>query len=331
MFNLIIKNISFFVDQQMMYDPFFHTSLIILSILTSAHNLFVIALYIKETSLQNITNFLLINLSCCDLLTGSILLPLIVASACISNPPLNFATSVFTDLSIVATVLSLVAVVTERYIHLCHPFQHGTFVSKRRARFLVVFIWLLATLISILPLIWSLETLASQDKKQPTAEFIKAYQIHSIVLLIVFFITPTILLIFALLAMFCTVNRLNRSDFTVSAMNKRRRGRRVSIIFTAMYLSMVICWTPLIILRLLIDLEVDIQGLQRWVFELFLFLKAVPSFTNPFLYVWCKVDFRKCALKLKPCRQIAEIKDHDNTLQTAMMPLNARAAASVVN
>ncbi len=312
-----------------MYRPVYQASLIIFSLFISFHNIFVLALYWKERVLKrSTTNFLLVNLACCDLMYGMLLLPILYAittAAGTGDFVLFFVGNVVTDLTIVVTVASLSSVVLERYIQLCHPFRYSDIVNKRRMKFVVALVWLLSILLAVLPVTWSVEALTRRPKVNLTAHQRKAYQIHSIVILIMFFMIPTVLLSFCLFSMFCTMQRLNKTDFTVGNEERKKREQRVALIFLSMYVCLVVCWMPLIIIRLLVDFQVPIPVLPRWANELFVILCAIPPSANPFIYVWCKSDFRKCALKLLPVR-IFFRQRNQTILQTAMIPLNPAGA-----
>ena len=278
------------------YQPAFHTTLIVLSVLAFGHNLLVLIVYNKDKSLHTQTNFILCNLACCDLVTGCIFIPLMTAVSIIRTDPLRFATNVFSDITVIGVVLSLTAVTYERYLNLCHPYKYPMVVTKSRVRLLVVFIWSVAVTVSLIPIAWSLNEVGPASVPK-TKSFETAYQVHSLVVLVVFFIIPTLVSLFALVSMYCVIRKLTKNDFMVSVQNRRKRERRVVFVFLAMYMCLIICWTPLNFVRLAVDFQLSLSW-RRWFLELFVCLRGLPSFLSPLIYVWCKQDFRRSVLKL---------------------------------
>ncbi|XP_065053763.1 adenosine receptor A2b-like [Rhopilema esculentum] len=289
------------------YQPAFHTSLIILSVLTTAHNLLVLVVYKKNRSLHTPTNFILSNLACCDLMTGCIFLPLMISTSMVVNRSLQFATNVFADLTVIGIVLCLTSVTYERYLNLCHPYQYPIIVNKCRVRILVGVIWTIAALMSLVPIVWSHNTLNKAPGKEAKS-FKQAYQAHSLVVLVIFFVIPTTVSLYALIAMFCVVRRLTKNDPMVNAKLRRKRERRVVLVFLAMYACLIICWTPMILVRISLDFHLNLFVWQRWHLELFLCLRGLPSFTNPLIYVWCKQDFRQSVFKIKAIQKVTTMR-----------------------
>ena len=282
------------------YQPAYHTALIILSVLAFGHNLLVLVVYNKDKSLHTQTNFILSNLACCDLITGCIFLPLMTASSFVRSRQLRFATNVFADITVIGIVLSLTAVTYERYLNLCHPYKYPMIVTKTRVRLLVVFIWSVAIIFSLIPIAWSL-SIFGHGSLHPTESFTTAYQVHSLVVLVIFFIIPTLVSLFALISMYCVIRKLTKNDFMISVQNRRKRERRVVVVFLAMYMCLITCWTPLNVVRIAIDFRLPFRW-QRWLLEFFVCLRGLPSFLNPLIYIWCKQDFRRSVIKLNAFR-----------------------------
>ena len=292
--------------QQELFKPLYHSTLILISILVTGHNLLVLIVYILERTLHTTTNFLLCNLACCDILTGCIFLPLLIASSVFQGiPKLNFAVNVFTDITGIGIVLSLTVVTIERYINLCYPFKYPEIVSKFKVRVTVAVIWSVAVILSLIPLSWSYWQITHNNAAQSDG-FVIAYRVHSSIIL-VFFLIPTIISLYALISMFCTIHRLTNTDIMATAATRRKRQRRVVVVFLAMYICLIICWTPMIAVRMLMDFghfEVGGRHISQWALELFVILRGLPSFTNPLIYVWCKADFRKAVLKIKAIEKV---------------------------
>lgn len=295
-----VNSSSSLLSSTLPYQPAFHTSLIVISILATGHNLLVLIIYNRERSLHTKTNFILSNLACCDLLTGCVFLPLMIAVSFFQSKPLQFATNVFADLTVIGVVLSLASVTCERYLNLCRPYQYPVLVTKLRVHLLVAFIWSVAAIMSLVPIAWSHHNFYGDSIKE-TESFRLAYQVHSLVVLVIFFIIPTLLSLFALISMYCVIRKLTKNDVMVSAEIRRKRERRVVLVFLAMYMCLIICWTPLILVRLTVDFHLPLKW-KRWQLELFVCLRGLPSFLNPLIYVWCKEDFRRSILKFKSVR-----------------------------
>ncbi len=279
------------------YQPLYHTILLIIAILTLIHNVLVAFLYTKVKTLRNSTNLLLASLSCADSLTGFLLIPTLIAAAALVGQDylvLFFSANVISDFVTLAIVLNLSLVTIERYIALCHPYYHPKIASKKVARLAICFIWVFAVVFSIIPLCWSYPLLVGENKDVSTY-----YKYYSLISLIGCFFIPSAILLFCLVSMFSILNRFVRKD-TARGVNVRsgQRGQRKAVcVFFAMYASLMLCWSPLMGVRLAMDAKEEYSPSQD-LLEILLALRCCSSVLNPAIYVWCKRDFKKAFMKV---------------------------------
>eukprot|EP00794_Sanderia_malayensis_P003773 gene3773-4296_t len=273
------------------YQPGYHTVLLVIAVCIILHNFVVLYLYLKVKNLHNATNTLLVNLSCADFLTGFLLIPFLIASATFYGRDvivLYFVSNVISDFITIAIVFSLLLVTLERYLALCYPYFHPNIATKWMSKASIATLWCLAFIIAIIPLSWSYPLLAGDNEDPDTF-----YKYYSPATLICCFFIPSGLMLYCLVNMFMIINRLIRQDTTrgLSVRSGRRSQRKAVFVFLAMYINLLVCWSPLMLIRLMIDIKRDLQPPAK-LLEILVALRCCSSLLNPAIYVWCKRDFK---------------------------------------
>lgn len=118
-------------------------------------NSFVVAVVYRTPRMRNVTNYFIVNLALADILVlifclpatllGNIFVPWVLGPVMCKTVPY------VQGLSVAASVLSLIAVSIDRFLAICYPMKCQ--ITTRRARVIIMFIWIVALLI---PLPWAM-------------------------------------------------------------------------------------------------------------------------------------------------------------------------------
>ena len=133
------------------------SGIIIISVIGNVLTLFVITRY---QPLRNETGMFLANLALADLLQSIFGMPLIAASAFhkqwLFGEALCTISGLTNSLFCITSVLTLTAVSVDRWLAIVHPLQYRTWLTIRRARIVLAYIWIHALFVAILPVFgWS--------------------------------------------------------------------------------------------------------------------------------------------------------------------------------
>ena len=288
------------------YQLVYHTLIIILAVLIIIHNLLVVYLYKTSITLRkNPSNFLIVNLSLGDLLTGLAVIPVTVCAVSLSGrfdtdySILFFASNVINDLDTIVIVFSFVAVVLDKYFIVCSRFRYEDIIKSWRLKQRTVELWILSLLISILPVFWSYTAFKKNASNKNSELIDSAYRIYSTIVLIFCFFLPTLIMGVSLLSIIKSVYQIRTSESAKHRAKNyssyKHKGRKAVLVLSAMFLGQVTCWTPLMTVRMLIYFEANVQ-IRDYVLELMFALRCTTSLINPVLFVWMKEDFRKALL-----------------------------------
>ena len=126
-------------------------------LMTIGGNVLVLLAVFVNSHLRSTTNYFIVNLAIADLLLGTTVLPF---SATLEILDYWIFGQIFCDiwaaidvLCCTASIMSLCVISIDRYIGITRPLQHSTIMTERRALYIIVLVWLLATTISVAPLV----------------------------------------------------------------------------------------------------------------------------------------------------------------------------------
>ena len=285
--------------------------LIIISIVTIVINSYTLCLFARKRKLRKKSNLLLVSLTVIDLLTGGMNIPLVIylGMTFMRNKP-NWELIVMSDTTSVCcaavTMLSLYSVVIDRFISLCHPLTYTSWVTTRKIVAVITFNWLASIIVSYIRLWWLspiLKGTSSSVERQNAMKSDRIYYITGCCLYLVLIITLSI----SFIRMFIVIQRLRRNKqkkrnpISSEAVSQAsiKREIKVVLVFAAMYFSFLICWTPLVICRLLLNTRVIKQSRTavNQALDIVTAIRFLTPVVDPLLYTFFKYDTYTAALE----------------------------------
>ncbi len=300
----------------------FHIFFSLLALLIIIANIAVLIVYFRTPQLHTNDNYLMINLAFADLFAGAINIPLIITSAFKFGKrkyyPLFFISNVLSDFTIISAEFNLLLIFLNRFLTICFPLRSRRIIVKHRIKILVALAWSLSVIIALMPITWSYKVaLGFSYTREYYQSMLVRYSQYSLSVIACFFILPSIAMLVFLVCIIYSIKqhlkkRKQRSQQEASSggassygasscggANSRLTSRsllasymKAFTMLLAMYTLMLIAWTPLMIIRFCLDLDItlDIDGK---VLETFVMLRFMTSLVNPFIYTFIKPEFRQ--------------------------------------
>ena len=301
----------------------YHTILVIIAVVAVLINSYFVTLFMRKKKLRTKSNWLLVSLAVIDLLTGGINMPLVIYLGIAEK--LDMELIIMADVTSVCcaaiTMLSLYSVVFNRFLSLCYPLKYTSWVTKRKIVTAIIFNWSVAIVVSYIRLWWLypvFQGVPSPTERQDAIESDRIYYITGCCLYLL--IITTLLLQF--IGMFIVVRRLRDNEAACCSVSSQSESPHASVkreikvvsVFAAMYFAFLICWTPLVVIRLLLRTGIKPPSIQ--VMDSLTVIRFLTSIIDPMLYTFFKYDthmvaledYKYISLKLTQCLERAGIK-----------------------
>ena len=271
--------------------------LIPIAILVTLTNGLVFLLFYKRQSLRKAANYLLLSLAICDFLNGSlnIILFLVVYIPVVPKHSATYFALVCTvevshNFVAITAAFHILLITAEKYMALMRPLRYR--VIKTRTMLLAITgAWLISGLIAASPIFWFANRF-SRNKIALLMEFI-----FNVFCLVVVFIVPYTLILFAYATMFRKVFK-KRKPKSGRVFRKKGNELKCLVIFATMASVFALCWLPWFVLRLFYSIA-HLQwmkpncNLVKNAAKIITITKYLASAINPLLYTFFKQDFWK--------------------------------------
>lgn len=294
----------------------FHVCFLALAALIVIVNSLVLIVYFRAAQLHTNNNFLLISLTFTDLFAGALNIPFISLPALIahrgrSSIAIHFIGNVLSDFSVIVNELNLFLIFLDRYLIICHPIASRKLITRRRILNFIALSWVVATFVAVVPLAWCFKVVAGENASAVyRSKMLKRISQHSISLSMSCFMLPSLVMLYFLVAMIYSINehKKKRKRLTSSRGSTRRLSKHIFnsyvkafCMLLSMYVLMLIAWSPLMIVRLCLDFNININ-INSELFHALMIFRFITALINPFIYTFIKKEFQHAFVqKLRLC------------------------------
>ncbi|XP_057695673.1 7 transmembrane receptor domain-containing protein isoform X2 [Corythoichthys intestinalis] len=280
------------------FKPLFMPLYCLVVVIASVGNTFLLTCILVDKKLHNATNFFIGNLAAGDLLMCLSCVPLTMSYAFDSRgwafgSPLCHLVPLVQCATVFASVLSLTAIAVDRYVVIAHPVRRR--ISLRGCGTVTVAVWLLSLALAApssfytryLDLRPTGLNLVVCEEFWPEGSNLRL--LYSCFVLIASYMIPLL----SVSISYCAISVSLKRNFvpgeqTGSKRHWKQKRKKTFSLLVASVLAFALCWLPLQVLNLLLDLDPDCDIIgKRYVniLQVCCHLAAMSSACyNPFIY-----------------------------------------------
>ncbi|XP_040052204.1 neuropeptide Y receptor Y8b [Gasterosteus aculeatus] len=263
----------------------------------------------RHKEMRNVTNVFIANLSCSDILVCMICLPVTIIYTLMDHWILGEVLCKLTPfvqcISVTVSIFSLVLIALERYQLIVHPTGWKPMVGQ--SYLAVVVIWIVACLISVPFLSYSVLTLPFQNLSTPLPindhlicmegwPSVQERQAYTTFLLVFQYFLPLALIMICYLHIYLRLRRRKDMVERGRSTNKKNKGAaRINIMLFSIVVAFAISWLPLNIFNTVFDWNHEaIPSCGHDAIFSFCHLTAMASTCiNPIIYGFLNSNFQK--------------------------------------
>ncbi|CAH8459176.1 unnamed protein product [Schistosoma rodhaini] len=282
-------------------------------------NLLVVWIVLRVKLLQTITNIFIANLAISDILMSLVATPFTPLSLYMNNWTLPEAVCKLLPttmgVSVYVSTLTSMAIALDRFFVIVHPFLPR---MKVWLCLIIIFtVWIIAVLISMPLAVYQqkhkdpINNVSSCRENWPKESSREVFTIVSFVLQFVIPCSIISVCYFRISLLLRSRLHTQIGSGTKTHIKEEReikRKRRTNTMLIAMVIIFVICWIPLNILWMVMDVHSeeqinDVQNSKNFSLIFFIchLLAMSSAVYNPFLYAWMNSNFRKEFHRILPC------------------------------
>lgn len=293
---------SFFVNQTQEYSNSGLknlSQLLPIAIAITLTNGLVLVLFYRRKSLCTASNYLLLSLSVCDLLTGALNIPYFIVFN-FGFIPLkslwSYLMFILQTLMAISAGYHILVITAEKHFAIAKPLRHHL-LTKSAVCKISLGMWTFSAGFALVHLAWH---------THPSRLLFNI--IHSAFCLLMVFFIPYVYMIYAYIAMFRAISKheipRSQNEITRSRFQKKKiNDRKCILVFATMATVYAVCWLPYFTVMLISNvrdyLRMDEIKSMSSALEAFAIIRFLTSVINPVLYTFFKRDFW-LALKALP-------------------------------
>ncbi|XP_078347866.1 histamine H2 receptor-like [Oculina patagonica] len=208
------------------------------------------------------------------------------------------------DIAFGGTVFNLAAISFDRFLAVLRPLHYHNYMTKRTVSFILVGVWVLSSIVALLRNVW-LHTESEEEAR-------KIDKIYNSTLIFAFALLPILVILVINVKIIKAIRRQNqrvrqeRNSVSEARTEQdtrfeRTKARKGTISCVLVVFVFLVSWLPLAFVNFSFvlgrpDLVSDVLVKIAW---LLLFMQ---SSANPFIYSFCRSDFRQAGLALICCK-----------------------------
>lgn len=316
--------------------------LVIQSLGTIIGNVFVcIAIYIRP-NLHNVTYYSIFSLAIADLLAGIVAMPSYIAKKFVySGPYVTFICDSFRFSYFItgyASILSLCVISVDRLIAVKNPLAYVNIVTRKRVVFALVLIWIDCVVVSLLPFIPLPGKQTYECNYNPTRWW-------SVMVIVTNVLIPFLFIVICYMYIYCIarthLQRIKserksvRGSLVTDSNDKRkqrkqRKESKANVTIMIVIGLFIVCWFPSSIYYFLQMVcphcfpESFTGSTRDLVNALVKLLTFTSSLSNPIIYCWRSVEFRRAFIKIVTRKTInfaESLRSRSSTSNSAKLSL----------
>ena len=287
---------------------------LIIGAITFFGNLLVFVAIVTSSRLrQKPMNRFLASLAATDIIMGACVGPgySLFCVGCLDYPLSTYCwlMEVPKDIALVSSIFNLLAISFDRYLAVYKPLRYLTLMTKRKVVFILSFGWGLSFAVASIRNCW--------QHTKTAAELDAINHLYNMFLLIVFLLSPCIIISVINVKIILTIRNQTRQVFAFKNRHKHNEGeadnpdedqaevarrRKGTLACALVVIVFVMSWIPRISFNIQFLISGDLGKVNTLLHKLSMFFFILQSSINPVIYSFLRAEFRQAVVKLLTCK-----------------------------